>query len=109
MDAEELEFLERYVLLCFAPVLEDKLFRYDRSYTEGLADMVMQGKLLFARKVVSKGVREAKRPGLVFLNRIQYGLASILSSMEAEANWFRLTREMDDELQELASREREQA
>jgi predicted unusual protein kinase regulating ubiquinone biosynthesis (AarF/ABC1/UbiB family) len=98
LDEEEWEFLERYVLLCFEPVLEDRVFRFDRAYTEKLADTLMSGKLLFARKVVRKGVREAKRPGLVFLNRIQYGLASVLASMEAEENWYQIAREIDAEL-----------
>jgi predicted unusual protein kinase regulating ubiquinone biosynthesis (AarF/ABC1/UbiB family) len=103
-DEEEWEFLERYVLLAFEPVLEDRVFRYDRAYTERLADTVLKGKLLFARKVVRKGVREAKRPGLVFLNRIQYGLSSVLASMGAEANWFRLTQAIDQELDAFAAR-----
>jgi predicted unusual protein kinase regulating ubiquinone biosynthesis (AarF/ABC1/UbiB family) len=102
LDEEEWEFMERYVLLCFEPVLEDRPFRYDRAYTEKLADVVMSGKLLFARKAVSKGVREAKRPGLVFLNRIQYGLASVLAAMEAEANWHQIGLEIDEELEREA-------
>jgi predicted unusual protein kinase regulating ubiquinone biosynthesis (AarF/ABC1/UbiB family) len=101
VDEEELEFLEKYVLLAIEPVLEDRVFRYDREYTERLAALSVKGSMLGARKVVRKGIREAKRPGLVFLNRIQYGLASVLASMGAEANWFQITKGIDQELMEL--------
>src|SRR5262249_50239542 len=34
MDDEEWDFLERYVLLALEPVLQDRVFRYERGYTQ---------------------------------------------------------------------------
>jgi predicted unusual protein kinase regulating ubiquinone biosynthesis (AarF/ABC1/UbiB family) len=97
-DAAERSFLERYLVCCFEPVLRDEVFRFDRTYTEKLADLTMEGALLGARKALRKGVREAKRPGIIFLNRIQIGLASVLAQLGAEANFRRMIDQVDARL-----------
>ncbi|MBI2570789.1 MAG: AarF/ABC1/UbiB kinase family protein [Candidatus Schekmanbacteria bacterium] len=95
VDDEEWDFLIDYIACCMDPIREDRLFRYDREYTEKLADVGMKGAMMGARKAMRKGIREAKAPGMVFLNRIQYGFASVLAAMQAEANWYRLMAEID--------------
>jgi predicted unusual protein kinase regulating ubiquinone biosynthesis (AarF/ABC1/UbiB family) len=97
LDAAERAFLERYLGCCFEPVLEDRVFRYERAYTEKLAGVLMDGKMLFLKKALLKGIREAGRPGLVFLNRIQFGLASVLAMLGTEGNFHRMIRDLDEE------------
>jgi predicted unusual protein kinase regulating ubiquinone biosynthesis (AarF/ABC1/UbiB family) len=104
LDDEEREFMERYVKCCFWPVLAPQPFRYGREYTQKLADMTMQGTMIGARKAIRKGVWEAKTPGLIFLNRINFGLNSILSALGAEADWRELVRVIDDEWDRRSSR-----
>lgn len=99
LDEEEWNFMDAYVRCCYEPVIHDRPFRYDCGYTRRLAELSLKGSILGARKAVTKGVREARRPGIVFLNRIQCGLASILAAMEAQANWHRIIRAFDDELE----------
>jgi predicted unusual protein kinase regulating ubiquinone biosynthesis (AarF/ABC1/UbiB family) len=97
LDEEEWAFMEQYVKCCFWPLLAPQPFRYSRAYTQKLADMTVQGTMIGARKAMRKGVWEAKAPGLIFLNRINFGLNSILSSLDAEADWRELVRSIDEE------------
>jgi hypothetical protein len=103
LDDEEWSFTEEYVRCCFAPILVDRPFRYDRAYAERLADLTLKGALLFARKALRKGVSEARREGFVFLNRLTYGFASILVALEAEANWREEIEKIDAELATAAA------
>lgn len=96
IDEEEWAFLEEYVLLCFEPVRAPR-FRFDRAYTERIADLTLRWAPIGARKALRKGVWEAKRPGLVFLGRIQYGFASVLAAMDVEADWRAIMEEIDGE------------
>jgi hypothetical protein len=93
LDDEEWEFLEEYLLACFAPVLSPR-FRFDRRYTEGFRDLTLRGSRIGTRKMIKKGLREAKRTGLVLLNRITYGLFSILAALETEASFADMTDEI---------------
>ncbi len=97
LDREELAYLDDYTECVYEPVAKDQVFRFDRAYTERLADLSLQGGFLIARKALRKGIREAKRPGFLFLNRIQYGLTSVLAALEAEANWHQMMRKIDEE------------
>ncbi len=97
LDKEELAYLEEYLLCVYEPVLSKTPFRFSREYTGQLADLSLKGGMLFARKALTKGIRESKRPGFIFLNRIQYGLASVLAGLEAEADWAGITKEIDAE------------
>jgi predicted unusual protein kinase regulating ubiquinone biosynthesis (AarF/ABC1/UbiB family) len=97
LDEEDRVFMEEYVKCCFYPVLAPQPFKYGRAYTQQLADLTMKGARLGAKKAFRRGVWEAKRPGLVFLNRINFGLNSILSALDAEADWRELLRAIDEE------------
>ncbi len=97
-DPEEWDYIERYVLNAFEPFLHDRPFRFDRAYTGRVRALTKEGVLLGARKALRRGIWESSRPGFVFLNRIQYGLVSVLSQMGAEANWHRLLLEIDEEM-----------
>jgi predicted unusual protein kinase regulating ubiquinone biosynthesis (AarF/ABC1/UbiB family) len=99
-DPEEWDYVERYVLSAFEPFLHDRTFRFDRAYTGRVRAITKEGVLLGARKALRRGIWESSRPGFVFLNRIQYGLVSVLSQMGAEANWHRMLLEIDEEMDE---------
>lgn len=87
LDDEVWEVIETYVLLSFEPLIAPQPFAYDRAYTERLTKMTLDAKMRLAKKLFSLGLQEAKRPGLVFMNRINFGLNSILSALEAKADW----------------------
>jgi predicted unusual protein kinase regulating ubiquinone biosynthesis (AarF/ABC1/UbiB family) len=97
LEDELWAFVEQYLEASFAPLIRPQPFRYDRAYTEGLMRMTLAGKLKFVRQVLRHGVQEAKQPGLVFLNRINFGMASILAMLEAEGEWRALMADIDEE------------
>ncbi|MCB0221028.1 MAG: AarF/ABC1/UbiB kinase family protein [Chrysiogenetes bacterium] len=94
VDEEEWAFLEEYAVAVYEPAIKDEPFTFNRAYTERLSDLSIKGGFLAARKALRKGIREAKRPGMLYLNRIQFGLASVLASIEAEANWHEVLGEI---------------
>lgn len=96
LDEEEWGYLADYLRAVYAPVLSAP-FRFDRAYTERLADLSLRGAFLGARKALRKGVREARTPGLVFLTRITYGFTSVLAQLEAEGDFAAITRAIDEE------------
>lgn len=98
LDEEEWTVLEEYIQCCFEPITAAQPFRYCRAYTEKLADITLKLTAVGARKALRKGIWEAKRPGIVFLNRLQFGFVSILATMEAEADWCAILQEIDDEI-----------
>lgn len=97
LDEDEWAFLEKYLGVLYAPVTAPR-FRYDRAYTERVADVSMEGAFLGARKAVRKGVRELETPGLLLLNRLTYGLPSVLAALEVEDDWSAAMRAIDAEL-----------
>ena len=62
-------------------------YRYSRDFTSRLANRTMEMKLLVAKKIFKVGIFDTKRPGSVFLHRINFGLNSILAQLGAEADW----------------------
>jgi hypothetical protein len=95
MDADVRRLIEDFVLISFAPLIRPQPFRYDRAFTEELTRLTMHAKLELSKKLFRMGIRETKRPGLVFLNRINFGLNSILSALEAEADWVAILERID--------------
>jgi hypothetical protein len=95
MDSEVRQLIEDFVLISFAPLIRPQPFEYDRAFTEELTRLTMHAKLELSRKLFRMGIRETKRPGLVFLNRINFGLNSILSALEAEADWVAILERFD--------------
>jgi hypothetical protein len=97
MDDEVRNLIEDFVIISFAPLLKPQPFKYDRAFTEELTKLTMRAKLELSKKLFKMGIRETKRPGLVFLNRINFGLNSILSALEAEADWVAICDRIDAE------------
>lgn len=97
LDEEEATYLGDYVLYCLRPVTVEGPFPFDRTYTGGILDLSLRGARMGFRKVFSRGIREAKAPGLIFLNRLQYGFASVLALLEAVRDWRAIMDEIDRE------------
>lgn len=94
-DEEELKFGEEFLDYCFLPVLENKPFKVEQKYMEKLSDLALKGSFMGVRKALRKGIRESKQPGFIYLNRIQFGVWSILARLNAEANWRAVMDDID--------------
>lgn len=89
---EEKDFFFDYVTYLWRPILEDRPFRYDETYTREVYRRTATGVKLGAKVTMTKGYPDTERRGLALLNRLQFGFASILAGLKAEANWHRLLR-----------------
>jgi predicted unusual protein kinase regulating ubiquinone biosynthesis (AarF/ABC1/UbiB family) len=88
------EIILGYVRFCFEPALAPQPYRYTRAYTSRLAQLTLDAKLTVAKNLLTIGWREPKRHGLVLLSRILFGMNSVLATLEAEADWRALLREV---------------
>lgn len=95
VDEEVWALLEEYVLASFEPLIAPQPFRYDRSYTERLTRVTLKAKVTLAKKLFKLGIRETKQPGVVFMQRINFGLNSILATLGAEEDWPALMADID--------------
>lgn len=89
---EEKDFFYDYVTYLWRPILEDRPFRYDEVYTREVYRRTATGVKLGAKVTMTKGYPDTQQRGLALLNRLQFGFASILAGLKAEANWHRLLR-----------------
>lgn len=87
LEAETRAMLDGYLRLSFEPVVAPQPYRYTRDYTERLTRRAADAKLLLARKALRHGIPSVGRQGLVFITRINFGLASILATLGAEDDW----------------------
>lgn len=88
LDEELWKGVEEYVDIGFEPMTSQQPFRFSRRYTERLMKSVMNLKLAMSKKALwSRRRVYAERPGVVFLHRLAFGVSSILSALEAEADW----------------------
>ncbi len=86
-DEELWQGFEDYLYLSFEPLLAPQPYRYSRDYTTRLARRTADMKLLVAKKLLKTGIFDTKRPGAVFLHRINFGLNSILAQLGAVGDW----------------------
>lgn len=78
---------EPYLRLTMEPVAGPQPFRFSRAYTERLMRDAMVAKQEMAKVALRHGLPVMKTPGMVFMSRINVGLASILASLGTEAHW----------------------
>lgn len=78
---------EQYLRLTMVPVAGPQPFRFTRSYTEQLMREAMESKQALMKKALRHGVPVMRRPGMIFMSRINVGLASILAQLGTEADW----------------------
>ena len=87
VDTELLALLRRYLTLTYLPVMAEQPWRYTREYTAQLTDLGLEARTTVARVAMRGGLANPDSPGLVFLNRLTFGLTTILANLQAEADW----------------------
>lgn len=97
LDDELWQLLEDYMYLSFEPAVSPQPYRYDKGFTERLAKMTMTVKVEIGKRLLKVGIFDTKQPGVVFLHRINFGLNSILSTLQAEADFPALMAAIDAE------------
>ncbi|MGE0712811.1 MAG: ABC1 kinase family protein [Planctomycetota bacterium] len=81
------DFLYDYVTYLWRPVLADGPFRYGEEYTREVYKRTASGARVGAKITLTEGYPDTTTRGLALLNRLQFGFASILGGLRAEANW----------------------
>jgi predicted unusual protein kinase regulating ubiquinone biosynthesis (AarF/ABC1/UbiB family) len=94
-DKASWELCTEYTKLVLRPIVEDRVFRHTRESARELVAFLARG----GRKLVFK--EEGQGPSLptpihmpvehTFVNRLQWGMASVLAGLNAEANYRKLT------------------
>ncbi len=94
-DKESYDLFIEYTRMVTRPMVEDIDFTYTREYArEAVAFLVRNGK----RVIFKEGETLPNMPKPInmptdhtFVNRLQWGLSSVLAGLQAEANWRRIT------------------
>ncbi len=86
LDAETLYDFFGYF---YEPFHLDREFTYTREYNQKSFGMIFKPQ----GKFVELGKKLNMPPDFVFVNRIQWGVVSLLAQLEATANWHRVHRE----------------
>jgi len=91
---DEKAFFFDYVTYLWRPIWEDRPFKYTEAYTREVYRKTYSGIRLGAKVTMTRkgGWPETMHRGLALLNRLQFGFASILAGLEAEANWHQLLK-----------------
>lgn len=88
------DFLFEYTTYLWRPVLEDRPFKYTEGYTREVYEKSQKGVKLGVKVTLTEGYPDTEHRGLIMLNRLQFGFASILAGLEAESNWYQLIDEL---------------
>ena len=92
MDEEMEALVEGYLRRAFEPIIAEQPYRYTREYSAALLSEGMEVKAVMTRKLL-RGQRaypidlEQGDGGFAFLGRIVFGLASILATLDTEADF----------------------
>jgi predicted unusual protein kinase regulating ubiquinone biosynthesis (AarF/ABC1/UbiB family) len=94
-DEEAFPLYIEYTRLVTRPLVVDAPFRYTKEFArEAVAFLVRNGKRIVFKdgEALPNMPKPINRPtDHTFVNRLQWGLASVLAGLDAEANWRRLT------------------
>jgi hypothetical protein len=83
------ELLHEYFRYFYAPFVEDRIFQFNREYTSSSFRHIFAPSGKFAG--LSKHLNMPR--DFVFVNRIQWGVWSILADLKATGNFHRIHRE----------------
>jgi len=89
---QEKDFFFDYVTYLWEPIKADRPFKYSEAYTREVYRRTYSGVRLGAKVTLTKGYPDTTHRGLALLNRLQFGFASVLAGLEAEANFHRLLK-----------------
>jgi len=87
LDDEMWDLVERYILCTFEPFVAAQPFRFTGDYVDSMNRFTLEAKRIWTRKALTRGFKDARRPGTVLMARINFGLAAILAKLGAEADW----------------------
>jgi predicted unusual protein kinase regulating ubiquinone biosynthesis (AarF/ABC1/UbiB family) len=88
---EELELLDRFLIdYVYRPFSKDAEFEFTETYVRELIEWTLSGTKIALKNILGRGTKEARRPGVVWLNRILIGLNSILAALGTRANFHRV-------------------
>ena len=101
LDEEMADLMEAYMHRAFEPVTGDQPYRFTREYSKALLQEMMEVKLVMNRKLL-RGKKaypldmEQGDASFAFLGRIVFGLASILATLRAEADFREIVADLGD-------------
>ena len=101
LDPDMVSLMEEYLHLTFTPVTAPQPYRFDRAYSKQLFSHAMQLKQTMSLKMLRGKTAypiDFKRSdgGVVFLGRIVFGLASILSTLGTEGDFRAILEDLDE-------------
>jgi predicted unusual protein kinase regulating ubiquinone biosynthesis (AarF/ABC1/UbiB family) len=82
------ELATAYSRRCFEPVFASP-FRIDRAYTKSLVDAL---RAMTTDVLTGKSELVPLPPGMLFMNRLQFGFYSVLASLDVEVDYARVER-----------------
>lgn len=87
LDDELWALFKRYLMLSFEPILAEQPWKFTREYTAKMVEFGLEAKTIVAKQALRGGLKDTTSPGMVFLTRLNYGVATLLANLGAEADW----------------------
>lgn len=95
IDDETRQVVAGITRLVLAPILEPQPYRFTRDKARALAQEVMDAKMKLAGKVITRRARLGLgRPGVMFIVRNLFGLASIWSTLQTTGDFRSILEEL---------------
>ena len=87
LDDELWALFRSYMMLSFEPLTARQPWKFTRDYTTQVVEFAIQAKMVVAKSLMKRGIKDPGSPGTVFLFRLNYGVATLLAHLGAEADW----------------------
>ncbi|MGE0788350.1 MAG: ABC1 kinase family protein [Sandaracinaceae bacterium] len=95
IDDESADAMVEIVRLVLAPILEPQPYRFTRRFASDITRAVTDAKMRLGPRYLSRrGSFEIERPGVMFVVRNLFGLATIWGQLEARADFRAIVDEM---------------
>ena len=78
---------KRYLALSFEPLMARQPWTFTRDYTSRLLELGVEAKIVMAKQALKGGLKDPESPGIVFLTRLNFGVATLLANLGAKADW----------------------
>ena len=69
------------------PLTAPQPWSFSRTYTAQLTEFGLEAKMILAKEAVKGGMKDPEGQGLVFLTRLNFGVATLLANLGATADW----------------------
>ena len=87
LDDELWEMFKRYLDLNFRPLTAPQPWQFTRDYTARLTELGLEAKMVMAKQAIKGGLKDPESPGIIFLTRLTFGVATLLANLGAQADW----------------------